>query len=101
MQLAWLPKSYTHSVYREAYGTYVCNKILFNYESLIRGETFVTRKITRVLARINLGLQDSLYLGSLDVKGDWGHAKNRDLSPSEDEAKHLDRMMENHVLPPR
>jgi GDPmannose 4,6-dehydratase len=62
--------------YREAYGIYACNGILFNHESPIRGETFVTRKITRALARIKLGLQDSLYLGNMDAKRDWGHAKD-------------------------
>ena len=62
--------------YREAYGIYACNGILFNHESPVRGETFVTRKITRALARIKLGLQDSLYLGNLDAKRDWGHAKD-------------------------
>ena len=62
--------------YREAYGIYACNGILFNHESPIRGETFVTRKITRALARISLGLQDCLYLGNLDSKRDWGHAKD-------------------------
>lgn len=62
--------------YREAYGIYACNGILFNHESPIRGETFVTRKITRALARIKLGLQDSLYLGNLDALRDWGHAKD-------------------------
>ncbi|AGA32377.1 GDP-mannose 4,6-dehydratase [Thioalkalivibrio nitratireducens DSM 14787] len=62
--------------YREAYGLYACNGILFNHESPIRGETFVTRKITRALARIKLGLQDTLYLGNLDAKRDWGHAKD-------------------------
>lgn len=62
--------------YREAYGMYACNGILFNHESPIRGETFVTRKITRALARIKLGLQDCLYLGNLDAKRDWGHAKD-------------------------
>ena len=62
--------------YREAYGMYACNGILFNHESPIRGETFVTRKITRALARINLGLQDTLYLGNLDAKRDWGLAKD-------------------------
>ncbi|PDT64983.1 GDP-mannose 4,6-dehydratase [Bradyrhizobium ottawaense] len=62
--------------YREAYGMYACNGILFNHESPIRGETFVTRKITRGLARIKLGLQDCLYLGNLDAKRDWGHAKD-------------------------
>jgi GDPmannose 4,6-dehydratase len=62
--------------YREAYGMYACNGILFNHESGIRGETFVTRKITRAMARIKLGLQDSLYLGNLDSKRDWGHARD-------------------------
>ena len=62
--------------YREAYGLYACNGILFNHESPIRGETFVTRKITRALARIKLGLQDCLFLGNLDAKRDWGHAKD-------------------------
>ncbi len=62
--------------YREAYGMYACNGILFNHESPRRGETFVTRKITRAIARISLGLQDCLYLGNLDAKRDWGHAKD-------------------------
>ena len=62
--------------YREAYGMYACNGILFNHESPMRGETFVTRKITRALARIKLGLQECLYLGNLDAKRDWGHAKD-------------------------
>jgi GDPmannose 4,6-dehydratase len=62
--------------YREAYGIYACNGILFNHESPIRGETFVTRKITRALARISLGLQDCLYLGNLDALRDWGHARD-------------------------
>jgi GDPmannose 4,6-dehydratase len=62
--------------YREAYGIYACNGILFNHESPIRGETFVTRKITRALARIKLNLQDCLYLGNLDALRDWGHAKD-------------------------
>jgi GDPmannose 4,6-dehydratase len=62
--------------YREAYGIYACNGILFNHESPIRGETFVTRKITRALARIKLGLQNCLYLGNLDAKRDWGHARD-------------------------
>ena len=62
--------------YREAYGMYACNGILFNHESPVRGETFVTRKITRALARIFLGLQETLYLGNLDAKRDWGHAKD-------------------------
>ena len=60
--------------YREAYGIYACNGILFNHESPIRGETFVTRKITRAMARIKLGLQECLYIGNLDAKRDWGHA---------------------------
>ena len=62
--------------YREAYGMYACNGILFNHESPLRGETFVTRKITRALARIKLGLQDCLYLGNMDAKRDWGHARD-------------------------
>jgi GDPmannose 4,6-dehydratase len=62
--------------YREAYGMYACNGILFNHESPIRGETFVTRKITRATSRIALGLQDKIYLGNLDAKRDWGHAKD-------------------------
>lgn len=62
--------------YREAYGMFACNGILFNHESPIRGETFVTRKITRATARIGLGLQDKLYLGNLDARRDWGHAKD-------------------------
>jgi len=62
--------------YREAYGMYACNGILFNHESPIRGETFVTRKITRALARIKLNLQDCLYLGNMDSLRDWGHAKD-------------------------
>ncbi|MDA8164272.1 MAG: GDP-mannose 4,6-dehydratase, partial [Desulfobacteraceae bacterium] len=62
--------------YREAYGIYACNGILFNHESPVRGETFVTRKITRALARISLGLQDCIYLGNLDSKRDWGHARD-------------------------
>jgi len=62
--------------YREAYGMYACNGILFNHESPLRGETFVTRKITRATSRIALGLQDKLYLGNLDAKRDWGHAKD-------------------------
>lgn len=62
--------------YREAYGIYACNGILFNHESPLRGETFVTRKITRALARIKLGLQDTLYLGNIDAKRDWGHARD-------------------------
>jgi GDPmannose 4,6-dehydratase len=62
--------------YREAYGMYACNGILFNHESPMRGETFVTRKITRALARIKLGLQDCLYLGNLGAKRDWGHARD-------------------------
>jgi GDPmannose 4,6-dehydratase len=62
--------------YREAYGIYACNGILFNHESPVRGETFVTRKITRALARIKLGLQERLYLGNLNARRDWGHAKD-------------------------
>jgi GDPmannose 4,6-dehydratase len=62
--------------YREAYGMYACNGILFNHESPMRGETFVTRKITRGLTRIKVGLQENLYLGNLDAKRDWGHARD-------------------------
>ncbi|MBF0225119.1 MAG: GDP-mannose 4,6-dehydratase [Desulfobacterales bacterium] len=62
--------------YREAYGLFACNGILFNHESPIRGETFVTRKITRGLARIKLGMQEKIYLGNIDAKRDWGHAKD-------------------------
>jgi GDPmannose 4,6-dehydratase len=62
--------------YREAYGMYACNGILFNHESPIRGETFVTRKITRAAAKITLGMQDKLYLGNLNAQRDWGHAKD-------------------------
>lgn len=62
--------------YREAYGMYACNGILFNHESPVRGETFVTRKITRALSRIKLHLQDCLYLGNMDAKRDWGHARD-------------------------
>jgi GDPmannose 4,6-dehydratase len=62
--------------YREAYGMYACNGILFNHESPVRGETFVTRKVTRALARIKLGLQDCLFLGNLDARRDWGHARD-------------------------
>ena len=62
--------------YREAYGLYACNGILFNHESPVRGETFVTRKITRALARIKLGLQDCLYLGNFNARRDWGHARD-------------------------
>ena len=62
--------------YREAYGMYACNGILFNHESPVRGETFVTRKITRAIARLKLGLQDCLYLGNLDARRDWGHARD-------------------------
>ena len=67
----WIVKNY-----REAYGIYACNGILFNHESPIRGETFVTRKITRGVARIKLGLQKKIYLGNLDAKRDWGHARD-------------------------
>jgi GDPmannose 4,6-dehydratase len=72
-------KLYAHWItvnYREAYGLYACNGILFNHESPLRGETFVTRKITRALARIALGLQSCLYLGNLDARRDWGHARD-------------------------
>src|SRR5699024_11172078 len=62
--------------YREAYGMYACNGILFNHESSLRGETFVTRKITRAAARIRLGLLQTLYLGNLDTTRDWGYAKD-------------------------
>ncbi len=62
--------------YREAYGIFACNGILFNHESPVRGETFVTRKITRAVARISLGLQQKVYLGNLDAKRDWGHARD-------------------------
>ena len=62
--------------YREAYGMYACNGILFNHESPLRGETFVTRKITRAVAKIGLGLQEQLYLGNLDAERDWGHARD-------------------------
>ena len=72
-------KLYAHWItinYREAYGIFACNGILFNHESPIRGETFVTRKITRAMARIKLGLQDCLYLGNMNALRDWGHAKD-------------------------
>ena len=72
-------KLYAHWItinYREAYGIYACNGILFNHESPTRGETFVTRKITRALVRIKLGLQDCVYLGNIDAKRDWGHTKD-------------------------
>jgi GDPmannose 4,6-dehydratase len=72
-------KLYGHWItvnYREAYGMYACNGILFNHESPIRGETFVTRKITRALARIKVGIQPKLYLGNLEAKRDWGHARD-------------------------
>src|SRR5690606_17324304 len=62
--------------YREAYQMYACNGILFNHESPIRGETFVTRKITRAASKIALGLQDCIYLGNLSAERDWGHAKD-------------------------
>ena len=62
--------------YREAYGFYACNGILFNHEGPTRGETFVTRKITRAVAAIKLGLQKRLYIGNLDAKRDWGHARD-------------------------
>jgi len=67
----WIVKNY-----REAYGIYACNGILFNHESPLRGETFVTRKITRGVAKIKLGLQDKIYLGNISAKRDWGHAKD-------------------------
>lgn len=67
----WITKNY-----RESYGVFACNGILFNHESPLRGETFVTRKITRAVARIHLGIQQSLYLGNLDAMRDWGHAKD-------------------------
>jgi GDPmannose 4,6-dehydratase len=67
----WITKNY-----RESYGMFACNGILFNHESPLRGETFVTRKITRAVAKIKLGLQDTLYLGNMDAKRDWGHAKD-------------------------
>lgn len=67
----WITKNY-----REAYGMYACNGILFNHESPIRGETFVTRKITRAAAKIKLGLQENLFLGNIDAERDWGHAKD-------------------------
>jgi GDPmannose 4,6-dehydratase len=72
-------KLYAHWItvnYREAYGMFACNGILFNHESPVRGETFVTRKITRALSRISLGLQETLYLGNMNAKRDWGHAKD-------------------------
>ena len=72
-------KLYAHWItinYREAYGIYACNGILFNHESPIRGETFVTRKITRALSRIKLNLQECLFLGNIDAKRDWGHARD-------------------------
>lgn len=72
-------KLYAHWItvnYREAYGIFACSGILFNHESPVRGETFVTRKITRALTRIKLGLQDCLYLGNMDAKRDWGHARD-------------------------
>jgi GDPmannose 4,6-dehydratase len=67
----WIAKNY-----REAYGMYTCNGILFNHESPLRGETFVTRKITRGAAKISLGMQEKIYLGNLDAQRDWGHAKD-------------------------
>ena len=72
-------KLYAHWItinYREAYGIFACNGILFNHESPLRGETFITRKVTRALARIKLGMEPVLYLGNLDAKRDWGHAKD-------------------------
>ena len=67
----WITKNY-----REAYGMFACNGILFNHESPIRGETFVTRKITRGVAKISLGLQEKIYMGNLDAERDWGHARD-------------------------
>src|SRR6201985_3582148 len=67
----WITKNY-----RESYGMYACNGILFNHESPLRGETFVTRKITRGVAKISLGMQENLFIGNLDAKRDWGHAKD-------------------------
>ena len=61
--------------YREAYGVFACNGILFNYKSPLRGETFVTRKINRAVSKMALGLQENLFLGNLDARRDWGHAK--------------------------
>jgi GDPmannose 4,6-dehydratase len=72
-------KLYAHWIcvnYREAYGLYACSGILFNHESPLRGETFVSRKITRALSRISVGLQDTLHLGNLDARRDWGHARD-------------------------
>ena len=74
-----MAKLYAHWIcvnYREAYGLYACSGILFNHESPLRGETFVSRKITRALARIKIGLQDTLHLGNLDARRDWGHARD-------------------------
>jgi GDPmannose 4,6-dehydratase len=62
--------------YREAYGMFACNGILFNHESPLRGETFVTRKVTRAVARISLGLQEKMYMGNIDSERDWGHARD-------------------------
>ena len=67
----WITKNY-----RESYGMFACNGILFNHESPVRGETFVTRKITRAVAKISLGLQDKLYMGNIDAERDWGHAQD-------------------------
>ena len=67
----WIVKNY-----REAYNMYACNGILFNHESPLRGETFVTRKITRAVVKIKLGLQEKMYIGNLNAKRDWGHAKD-------------------------
>ena len=79
--------------YREAYGMHASNGILFNHESPLRGETFVTRKITRAVAAIKLGFQDKLYLGNLDAKRDWGHAREYVrgmwLMMQQDEARRL------------
>jgi GDPmannose 4,6-dehydratase len=67
----WIAKNY-----REAYGIFACNGILFNHESPLRGETFVTRKVTRAVARISLGLQEKMYMGNIDSERDWGHARD-------------------------
>src|SRR3990172_8245251 len=75
--MAWERYAFWITVnYREAYGIYACNGILFNHESPVRGETFVSRKITRALARIKVGLQDCLFLGNLSARREWGHAKD-------------------------
>jgi GDPmannose 4,6-dehydratase len=74
--VAKLYSYWTTVIYREAYGIYACNGILFNHESPLRGETFITRKATRGLARIKVGIQDCLYIGNLDARRDWGHARD-------------------------